>query len=349
MPLLPEEATSMNEDRTKPALPDWVRRLSPRGVVRGAFFAYFVYACVQLFRFAAWARGEGPYVARPEAPAGILPVGHYTSFFAWVRGGGWDTLLPAGLVIIIGALAVSLLFKRGFCGWICPVGSLWEASGWLGRRLLGRNLRVPRWLDLIGRTVRYLIAAAFMAFLILVPLSEAVGVRRWSYMWVADLKTLGVMMQPIYLAVVALAMVVSMLFGSVWCRYLCPLGGLYGALGVVSPNTVVRDDELCIRCGKCTGACHAFVDVERAGSVHHSECDGCIDCVRVCPAPGALTSRFLGRFSFPWIVWPMLVVGVWFAIYLAALLTGNWHSTIPAEAFRQVINSGLLQQTTPGF
>jgi ferredoxin len=168
-------------------------------------------------------------------------------------------------------------------------------------------------------------------------------------MWVADLKTLGVMMQPIYLAVVALAFVVSMLFGSVWCRYLCPLGGLYGALGVVSPSTVVRDDGLCIHCGKCTGACHAFVDVENAGSVRHSECDGCVDCVRACPAPDALTARFLGRASFPWIVWPMLVVGVWLAIYLAAVLTGNWHSTIPAEWFRQAINSGLLEQRTPGF
>ena len=338
----------MNDDSRRTDLESRLGRVSPRALVRGAFFVYFVFACVQLFRFAAWARGEGPFVARPESPAGILPIGHYTSFFAWVRGGGWDTLLPAGLVIIIAALTLSLLFKRGFCGWICPVGSVWEASGWLGRRLMGHNLRLPRWLDLAARTLRYAIAAAFMAFLLLVPLSEAVGFRQLPYMWVADLKILGIMIQPVYLVVVALAVVVSMLFGSVWCRYLCPLGGLYGALGIASPCTVVRDEDLCIHCGKCTKVCHAFVDVERSGSVRHSECDGCIDCVRTCPAPGALTARVFGRLSFPWIVWPIAVVGVWFAIYGVAVSTGHWRSTIPPEVFRQVINSGLLEQKTPG-
>lgn len=83
--------------------------VSSRVFVRGAFLVFFVFMCVQLLRFASWARGTGPYVARPEAPAGLLPVGHFTSFFAWVRGGGWDTLLPAGLVIILGAIVLSVL------------------------------------------------------------------------------------------------------------------------------------------------------------------------------------------------------------------------------------------------
>ncbi len=53
--------------------------------------------------------------------------------------------LPAGLVIIIAAFATSLLFRRGFCGWICPVGTVWEAFAALGRRIFGRNFQLPRW------------------------------------------------------------------------------------------------------------------------------------------------------------------------------------------------------------
>ena len=79
--------------------------VTSRIFVRSTFLVFFLAAVVQLLRFTAWARGKGPFVPRPEAVAGILPVGHYTSFFAWMRGGGWDVLLPAGLVIIIGALA----------------------------------------------------------------------------------------------------------------------------------------------------------------------------------------------------------------------------------------------------
>ena len=334
-------------------MPDWLLKvrgvLTSRWFVKGAFFVFFVWLSARLLAFAAWARGTGEYVSRPEAVAGILPVGHFTSFFAWLKGGGWDTLLPAGLVIIIAAVATSLLFKRGFCGWICPVGTLWEVAAALGRKLLGHNVRLPKWLDLGGRTVRYVIGGAFFGFIALVSLPEAVGFRELPYMWTADIKIITGFGEPLFIVVAALAFVVSMLLGPVWCRWVCPLGALYSAIGVASPCAVKRDAETCISCGRCTKSCHAFVDVEHAGAVHAPECDGCMDCVKVCPVDGCLEARAAGRVRIaPW-VWPLLVVGLWLAIYAVAKLTGNWDTTIPDEVFRQVIRSGLLEQQTPMF
>jgi polyferredoxin len=312
-----------------------------------AFLVFFVYACVQLFRFAAWARGEGPYVARPEAPAGLLPVGHFTSFFAWVRGGGWDPLLPAGLVIIIGAVAVSVLFRRGFCGWICPVGTVWEACAALGRKLLGgRNIRLPKWLDIAGRVFRFVFAAAVVALLMMVPVAEAVDFRALPYMMVADLKTLGMMIQPIYLLVILLAGVISVLFGPVWCRYLCPVGGMYAGLATASPCAVHRDAETCIQCGRCSASCHAFCEPDKVTTVRNTECDGCMDCVKACPVHDCLTARAFSRVRIaPW-VWPLLVVGLWLAIYGIAAVTGNWKSPVSPEEFKAIINSGILEQSS---
>lgn len=323
--------------------------VTSRWFVKWAFFAYFVWACVQLFRFAAWARGQGPFVSRPEAPAGILPIGHFTSFFGWVKGGGWDTLLPAGLVIILMSLAVSVLFKRALCGWICPVGTVWEAFAALGKRLNGRNFRLPKWLDFTGRGFRYLLAFLFMGFLMIVSVAEAVGFRELPYMWVADLKILGMMLDPVYILVVLLVGTVSMLIGPIWCRYLCPLGGLYSAVGVGSPCAVHRDAEKCIQCRKCAAACHAFVEPNKTERVWAAECDGCMDCVKVCPVDGCLEAKAFGTIRIPAWVWPLLVVGTWLGIFAVAKMTGNWDSTIPADVFRQVINSGLLEQKTPGF
>jgi len=327
-----------------------VRFLDSRWFIKSVFFVAFVWLSSRLLAFAAWARGEGPFVPRPEAVAGILPVGHFTSFFAWLKSGGWDSLLPAGLVIIIAALATSLLFKRGFCGWICPVGTAWEAAAALGRLLNGgRNIRMPRWLDIAGRTMRYVIGIAFFAFVGLVSIEEAVGFHGIPYMWVADIKIIEGFLDPLYLLVIALVFVVSMLLGPLWCRYLCPLGALYSVIGMASPCAVQRDAHTCIDCGKCTRVCHASVDVQHAGTVRAAECDGCMDCVRVCPVNGCLEARVLGRVRIaPW-VWPLLVAGSWFAIYLVAKLTGNWDTSIPAETFRQVIGSGLLEQQTPMF
>ncbi|MBA4370556.1 MAG: (4Fe-4S)-binding protein [Coriobacteriaceae bacterium] len=323
--------------------------LTSRLFVRGVLLGFFVFACVQLLRFAEWARGRGPHVPRPESVAGLLPIGHFTSFFAWLKGGGWDTLLPAGLVIIIGAVATSVLLKRGFCGWICPLGAVWEGQAWLGRKLMGgRNVALPRWLDGIGRGVRYLIAAAALFVLIMVPLAEALAFRELPYMWVADLKILGGFTRPGFLAMLGVASVASVFFGPVWCRWLCPLGGWYSLLGMASPCAVRRDPETCIHCSACTEACHAFLDVEKARAVRSPECDGCMDCVRVCPVPGCLEARAPGNTRIaPW-VWPLLVVGLWLAIYAGARLTGNWDTRLPDDVFRQVINSGLLEERTRG-
>jgi polyferredoxin len=247
------------------------------------------------------------------------------------------------------ALATSLLLKRGFCGWICPVGTVWEGAAALGRRLVGRNLRLPRWLDYAGLGFRYLLGLGFFGFVGLVSIAEAVGFRELPYMWVADIKIIEGFGNPLFIAVAALTFVVSMILGPVWCRYLCPLGALYSAVGVASPCAVSRNATTCIDCGRCSATCHAFVDVQNAGTVRAPECDGCMDCVKVCPVDGCLEARAAGRLRIaPW-VWPLLVVGLWLAIYLAAKLTGNWDTSIPVDVFARVIRSGLLEQQTPLF
>ncbi len=38
---------------------------------------------------------------------------------------------------------------------------------------------------------------------------------------------------------------------------------------------------------------------------------------------------------------------MWLGIYGVAKATGNWDSTIPAQVFQLVINSGLLENRTP--
>ncbi len=323
--------------------------LTSRLFVKGAFLLLFIWLVIRLLAFASWARGQGPFVPRPESVAGILPIGHFTSFFAWLKGGGWDTLLPAGLVIILAALTTSLLLKRGFCGWVCPVGTVWEAAASLGKRLAGRDYRLPAWLDLGGRGVRYLLGAGFFLFVGLVPVAEAVAFRRLPYMWIADIKIITLMGESTFILVAAVTFAVSMLVGPLWCRYLCPLGALYSVVGLASPCAVRRDPATCIECGTCSEVCHAFVDVQRAGTVRAPECDGCMDCVKACPVDGCLEARAFGRVRIaPW-VWPLLVVGVWFAARIVAELTGAWDTTIPLETFRQVINSGLIERQTPGF
>lgn len=306
-------------------------RLVARPVVRTLFLLFFMKLGWDLWGFYLWATGQGPHVVRPDGFAGIIPVGAFMSFFLWLKTGIFDEVQPAGIVIIIGALLTSLLFKRGFCGWICPVGGFWQLVASLGSRLLGRSRRAPRRLDLVLRSLRYVLSAAIFCILATVSVQEALSFQQLPYYAVSDIKILSLLMRitPPYLVVAAGVTALCLFFGNVWCRYLCPLGALYGAAGSCSAGVVRRDVRRCIGCGACARVCHAGIPVDSAISVRDAECDGCQDCVRACPAPGALTNRLLGRLTIPHWLWPVLVVGVWLVVYGAALLLGFWRTGLP--------------------
>jgi polyferredoxin len=158
---------------------------------------------------------------------------------------------------------------------------------------------------------------------------------------VADIKILSYFVHPPlwYAAFGAVVGLGTFALGNVWCRYMCPLGGLYGAIGVASVCTISRDEELCIDCSKCAKACHAGVRVDRVASVRSPECDGCMDCVIACPRQGALRPKVLGLVAFPWWVWPVAVVAVWLGVYAIAVATGHWHAGITEQSFVQAIQA----------
>lgn len=314
-------------------------KASARTLVRGAFLLFFVFACWRMWSFYLWATGRGAHVTRPEAVTGLMPVGAFMSLFAWVKAGLFDPVMPAGVVIVLAAIVVSLLFKRAFCGWICPVGAVWDAFARAGRLWPRLPLRAPRWLDLGLRGLRYGLAAAFLGWLWIVPLGQALEFQRLPYYAVADLKILSLLLhaRPLYIGIGLGVAVASMLVGNAWCRWLCPLGGLYGACGVVSPATVSRDPATCINCGKCAAVCHADVPVDRLGSVRAPECDGCLECLRACPVEGALTTRLAGRVRFPWWIWPGAVVALWLGAWMIALATGHWRVGLPEETLAAYI------------
>ena len=61
---------------------------------------------------------------------------------------------PAGMFLLIAFLAMSVIFCKAFCSWICPIGTL---SEWLwqgGADLFGKNYRLPRWADLPLRSLK---------------------------------------------------------------------------------------------------------------------------------------------------------------------------------------------------
>ena len=316
-----------------------MRRL--RAAVQWCVFVLTVWGGVDLYRFALQIEGgRVPTLAKPLSPEGFLPIGSLMSFKLWATTGFVDTVHPAGLVLFASALGLSLLLKKSFCGWICPVGTLSEALGAAGRRAAGRLLALPRWLDVPLRSLKYALLAFFLW--IVVVKMPAAGIREWlqtDYWKVADLRMLEFFRHPTALAtgvLVALA-ALSLVTRNFWCRYLCPYGALLGLLSVGAAVKVRRIEERCTHCGRCTKNCPAQLPVERLGRVRSPECLGCLTCVSRCPAPGALDAAAPGRRTVSPILCAALVACVFWGLIAAAMVTGHWKAGVSTPDYLRIV------------
>jgi ferredoxin len=66
-----------------------------------------------------------------------------------------------------------------------------------------------------------------------------------------------------------------------WCRYLCGLGALYGAVGKYSVMRISQNDK-CTNCGACAKFCQGACNPDIKGDFKSSECIYCFNCLKNC-------------------------------------------------------------------
>ena len=101
--------------------PKWISSL--RIAVQAGFTLFCLYAGYRFYLFYLWGTGQSDiYVPRPPSVEAFLPIGALVGLKRFLLSGHFDMIHPAGLTIFMAALVIGLLLRKGFCGWICPVG-----------------------------------------------------------------------------------------------------------------------------------------------------------------------------------------------------------------------------------
>ena len=290
--------------------------------------------------------GSAVTVGRPPGVEGFLPIGALMGWKRFLGSGQWDAVHPAGMVILGFAALVSLLGRKSFCSWFCPVGTLSEGLWKAGRRLLGRNFRLPGVLDWILRGGKYALLGFFAVVIVRMDTAAIARFLESPYYRMADVKMLHFFtrMSATTALVITALVILSLLVRNFWCRYLCPYGALMGLLALASPLKIRRRETTCIQCGQCTRACHHQIAVHVKRSVASPECSGCLDCVQVCPVSQTLQMSSRVPVTHVWrpaTVGTVIVLFFVGSVYLAQI-TGHWESRLSTREFRV----GLLMMQT---
>ncbi|MDE6613374.1 MAG: 4Fe-4S binding protein [Clostridia bacterium] len=194
-----------------------------------------------------------------------------------------DRTTPYFILGILGVLG--LMLGRTICGFLCPVG--------LGQELLYKiktpKLKKSRY----TRILSYFKYVLLVVFVIAIPLIYSTVPAFCKYICPAGTSAsvlqlangnnsdlygmLGFLFSWKFLLLIAF-IVLSVFIFRFFCRFICPLGAIYGFFNKIALIGVKLDEQKCIDCGLCVQTCK--MDISKVGD---HECINCGECIRVCP------------------------------------------------------------------
>ena len=214
---------------------------------------------------------------------GACPLGSLQGAFS---AKNHSTIYYVGGILLL----YCIMFGRMICGWLCPFGLIQE----LVYKIKSPKLKKSP----VTRLLSYLKYAILVFFVFIVPILY--GIRKvplpafCKYICPAGtieggllllshktntplLSILGPLFTWKFLLMVSTIVGCIFIF-RLFCRFICPLGALYGLFNKISVFGIKVDNSKCTHCGLCHAKCK--VDIRTPGD---QECISCGECVGVCP------------------------------------------------------------------
>ena len=213
--------------------------------------------------------------------------------------GALDVVEPVSFVVtLVLVLALTFLFGRFFCGYVCAFGTCCDIVYELGApvrklfRLEGKRLnpRVARGMQM----AKYVVLIAILA----VCFVGAASYLSWVDPWTAFAGLLAGNVEGIYLgAFVALGLIAagSLVQERFFCQNLCPMGAVFSLIPQLPLGTYSRCNKACsARCSKCQQACPVGIYPDAEG-LAAGECIACGRCADVCPTANIVPAIYAGE------------------------------------------------------
>jgi polyferredoxin/ferredoxin len=202
-------------------------------------------------------------------------------------------LLWALLTVIL-----TILLGRFFCSWVCPFGSLHHFVGYLAHRKtkLSKKIQINKYRK--AQRIKYLILIFFL-FMAAFPsigstlqtsLLDPIPLVTRSFQLLVSIADRSVNIAsttprfyeagwPILLIFFS-AVLLNLVIPRFYCRFICPLGALFGIIGRFAIWRIGKNQAECSNCKLCDRSCEGAC--EPSGNIRISECVLCFNCRQDC-------------------------------------------------------------------
>ena len=203
------------------------------------------------------------------------------------------------LLWALGMVSLTIIFGRFFCSWVCPFGSLHHFVGFMGNRKKPPSQKIKLNKYRKAQHIKYFILILFLAMaafpslaatlqtglldpiplvtrsfnLVLLPIADrsanfiSVSSRFYEGAWLIFVMFLT-------------AVLLNLAIPRFYCRFICPLGALFGILSRFAIWRIGKNQSECVDCKLCEKSCEG--GCEPSGNIKISECVLCFNCREDC-------------------------------------------------------------------
>ena len=227
----------------------------------------------------------------------LCPYGALESLYTLIFGGTFiEKIFSGTFILLIITLIIALIFRRSFCGLICPFGAIQEFFGVIGKKIFKKRFVINPNIDKPLRYLKYIILIITLYFA-----WKTSGLWMNSYdPWAAYghiSEGLTSLTEEYLIALIILIITIagSLLYDRFFCKYICPMGAFYGLISKLSPSKIVRNEDACINCGLCSKNCPVNIKVSELKEIKSAECINCQTCILSCPKENALEFKIKNK------------------------------------------------------
>lgn len=220
----------------------------------------------------------------------LCPYGGVETFVAMITTGTMVKKVHESAVVLLAIiLFMSVLFGPVFCSYVCPLGSVQEWLGKIGRKIFKKryNNFIPAKIDKVLRYGRYIVLGltVYLSTMSLKLVFEAYDPYYALFnFWTGEIAITS-------LIVLGVVIISSLFIERSWCKYACPFGALLGLTNLFSVFKIRRNTTTCTSCNLCTKECPMNIDVANTKVITNHQCISCGVCTseNICPEADTLT------------------------------------------------------------